>query len=144
MVISEPEDAGVAGPALVLLGLLGLVAVAYAAVYAFQAANVARFREGFWLSECPVCEHGQLYVEDRRYRMFGIPRVRRTVRCDECRSVLRQVGTRRWRYAVDGVVNPALYDVYNGRVLSEQDLIAIAPDDRGTPPLFVEDEDDSF
>lgn len=127
---------------LLLGGGLILAALAYISVYVVQAANIARYQEGFMLSICPVCR-GNLHIEDRRYRMLGIPRVRRVVRCDTCRSVLRQVGRQRWRYAVDGAENPDLYDQLNGRVLTEQQLIEIAPEYHGEPPEFIEGDDAS-
>jgi hypothetical protein len=121
----EPDDQ--TGLLVMLGGAIGL-AVLYAGLYVNQAAQLGRYREGFVLSMCPVCEEGELLLEERRYRLLGIPRVRRVVRCDTCRSVLRQVGRQRWRYAVDGVANPDLYDEFNGHVLTEDDLLDIASD----------------
>jgi len=121
-------------------GGLALAALLYTGVYVVQAANIARYGEGFVLSECPVCGDGLLYLDERRYRMVGIPRVRRVVRCDVCRSVLRQVGRQRWRYAVDGAENPDLYDALNGHVVSEHYLLQIAPEFRGAPPEYIEDD----
>ena len=120
-------------------GLLGLGALGYAGLYVRHWAHLARYREGFVLSACPICEAGHLHLEERRYRLLGIPRVRRVVRCDVCRSVLREVGTRRWRYAVDGAENPALYDALNGRVLSEDELLRMAPEYAAVQ--YVEDEE---
>lgn len=125
---------------LVLGGLFALGVLGYVGVYVINAANIARYREGFVLSTCPVCETGELYVEDRRYRVLGIPRVRRTVRCDTCRSVLRQIHADGWRYAVDGAANPTLYNAYNGQVLDESDLLAISPEFRDAPLKFIEEE----
>jgi hypothetical protein len=126
-----------------LYALLGggfiLLAAVYMGVYVNQAAQLDRYRDGFMLTICPVCEQGDLYLEERRYRFLGIPRVRRVVRCDTCRSVLRQVGRQRWRYAVDGAENPAMYDELNGRVLTEDDLLDIGY--RGAPPQYIEDDD---
>jgi hypothetical protein len=108
----------------------------YVASYAVNAANLDRYREGFVLKVCPVCEEGELYLEERGYRLLGIPRVRRVVRCDTCRSVLRQVGPQRWRYAVDNLENSELYDEFNNQVLTEDELIDIL----GTPPQYIEDD----
>jgi len=120
-------------------GGVALAALAYVGVYVVQAANLARYGEGFVLSICPVCGEGHLYLDERRYRMVGIPRVRRVVRCDHCRSVLRQVGRQRWRYAVDGAENDELYDALNGHVVSEQYLLQIAPEFKGAPPEYIDD-----
>jgi hypothetical protein len=73
------------------------------------------------------------------------------VRCDECRSVLRETTPRRWRYAVDPIENPDLYRRYNGQELDEQALIDLAnqpvqgnhnptPRPPATPPDFVDDD----
>lgn len=119
-------------------GVLGVLVAFYVAVYVAQAANLARYREGFVVSVCPICARGTLYVEERRYRVLGIPRVRRVVRCTGCRSVLRQVGPGRWRYAVDAVENPAAYEALNNRVMTEPDLLAIAPE---LPPAYIEGDE---
>lgn len=124
---------------MILAGILGLIVFGYASAFAIQVASLARYREGFSLSVCPVCHTGHLYVDERRRRVLGIPWVRRTVRCDNCRSVLRYVGQRGWRYAVDGSENPALFESYNGRVLTEQQLMAISPE-YVSAPEFVDDD----
>jgi len=85
-----------------------------------------------------------LYLEERRYRVLGIPRARRVMRCDQCRSVLRQVGRDQWRYAIDGAVNPNLFYELNGAVLTEEDLLAIAPEYGGAPPEYIEDDPTSY
>jgi hypothetical protein len=126
---------------LLLGGAVALLVLVYAGAYVAQAANLARYQEGFLLTVCPICARGVLYVEDRRYRMLGIPRVRRVVRCDECRSVLRQVGQGRWRYAVDELENPEAYQALNNRVVSERDLWAIAPEHGGAPPEYYEGDE---
>jgi hypothetical protein len=73
-------------------------------------------------------------VETRHDRLFGIPRARTTVRCSNCRSVLREAGSRRWRYAVDKIENPALYSRYNGRIIDEETLKSLADQPTTTPP----------
>ncbi len=93
------------------------------------------------LSVCPVCEEGNLYLDEKRYRLFGIPRARRVVRCDTCHSVLRQVGYQRWRYAVDHAANPELYDAVNGRVMTEARLLEISPEYGPARPQYIEDDE---
>jgi len=141
VVSSEPGSGGALPTAIWLGGGLALVALTYLGVYVVQAASLGRYREGFILSICPVCEEGHLYLEERRYRLLGIPRVRRVVRCDVCRSVLRQVGQQRWRYAVDGAENSDLYTALNGRVLTEHRLMEISPEYGGTPPEYIEGDE---
>lgn len=124
-----PEPAQNGAPlGLIVGGILAALIVLYAVMYVAGAANLTRYREGFVVTGCPICTRGTLYVEDRRYRVLGIPRVRRVVRCSECRSVLRQVGRNRWRYAVDAAENPVAYRSLNNRVLTEHDLLSIAPE----------------
>ena len=140
-VTSEGEDdGGLPTPALLAGGILAALLLAYLVTYVIQASNIARYREGFVLERCPVCEEGHLHLEDRHYRVLGIPRVRRTVRCDNCNSVLRQLRPDRWRYAVDGAANPAMFEQYNGRILSEQQLLEIAPEFRDAPLEYIEDD----
>ena len=123
----------------------------YVALYWRGAAGAERYAEGFVIDTCPVCGRGQLLVETRQDRVLGIPRARSTVRCTVCRSVLREVGDRRWRYAVDRAENPAMYTRFNGQVVDEETLRSISvlpplpgpPVVRGPsrPPTFVEDEE---
>jgi len=122
-------------------GVLVALAAVYVATYVTQAANTAQPYDAFPLTVCPVCEHGTLSLDQRRYRVLGIPRVRRVVRCDTCRSVLRQVGRGRWRYAVDGGINPELFDRLNGRVVTAAQLKDISPEYRGTHPEYIEGDD---
>lgn len=114
-----------------ILSGLALAAAGYGLVYALQSASLSRARNTFVLTTCPVCETGRLSPDVRRYRVLGIPRARRTIRCDTCRSVLRQVSRHHWRYAIDGAVNAELYSRLNGRIMSEDELQAISPDYRG-------------
>lgn len=141
VVTPDDGDSGLPVPYLLLGGAVALLVLGYAGAYVAQAANLARYQEGFLLTVCPICARGSLYLEDRRYRMLGIPRVRRVVRCDECRSVLRQVGRGRWRYAVDELENPAAYDALNNRVVTERDLWVIAPEHGGAPPEYYEGDE---
>lgn len=105
----------------VILLLIGLYAVAY---INGQAA-VNRYADGFVLDTCPVCKRGELVLESRQKRVLGIPTPARTVRCTECRSVLREVGTRRWRYAVDRIEDPDLFERFNGRAITEAVLVRL-------------------
>ncbi len=107
--------------------------------YVSGVTSLDRYVGGFPVHHCPVCETGTLDVEERPYRVVGIARVRRTVRCDNCRSVLREVGKRRWRYAVDPAANEELYRSLNNRVLREDQLISIAPDQDFEMPQYTDD-----
>ena len=100
-------------------GTVVLFGLVYATVYGLGLASVDRYRKGFVATQCPVCHDGELQLESKEQPILGIPRVRRTVKCTECRSVLREVGTRRWRYAVDRLSNSSLFDYLNGKVLDD-------------------------
>jgi hypothetical protein len=129
-----------------------LVVLGYVIVYLRAAAALDRYNAGFIIEECPVCRRGHLIVETRTERWFGVPRPRRIVRCTECRSVLRETGNRRWRYAVDRTENLALYERYNGQEIDEEGLKELVhqssawddpvrPRPPVTPPSFVDDEE---
>ncbi|NDJ75195.1 MAG: hypothetical protein GYB65_02960, partial [Chloroflexi bacterium] len=140
-VTSGDDDSGGVSPLVWLAGGLLLVVAVYAGVYFAQATSIARYQDDFILSSCPVCEVGELYLEERRYRVLGIPQARQVLRCDNCRSVLRHVGRQQWRCAIDRAANPDLYDELNGQVLTEDELLHLAPEYRGAPPEFIDDDD---
>jgi hypothetical protein len=147
--VIAPEEGTSGVPIEAIVGGVGIALVLiYVAFYLRGAAAANRYADGFVVEQCPVCQRGQLYVEARNDRLFGIPRVRRIVRCTNCRSVLRETGERRWRYAVDGFENLALFEMYNGREVSDRDIASLVErpvySDPGapiTPPSFTEDED---
>lgn len=125
---------------MVLTGLIG----GYIVMFATSQAAAERYANGFVVQYCPICYDGRLYMEERSYRVLGILRVRRTVRCDNCRSVLREVGKHRWRYAVDRTVSPEMYASLNNRPLREEQLIDLAPQDGTQSPEYFEDAPDEF
>jgi hypothetical protein len=134
-------------PAEALIGGIALLAVlAYVGLYWRGLMVADRYKNGFIVDTCPVCGRGQLIVETRQDRLLGIPRPRHTVRCSHCRSVLRETGSRRWRYAVDPMENPPLFQKYNGREIDERELIELArqtpkrPQVRPIPPSFIDDD----
>lgn len=124
---------------LIIGGGILLVVVGYAGVFWRGAAAADRYADGFVIDTCPVCEEGNLTVDTRVNRILGVPRVKRAVRCDNCRSVLREVGARRWRYAIDRLANPDLYRRYNGRVLDESTLESLNKAEASEPPEFVDE-----
>ena len=135
--------------ALVGAALLALVLI-YVAFYWRGLAAADRYEAGFVVDTCPVCKQGHLTVETRQGRVLGNPRPRTTVRCDNCRSVLREVGSHRWRYAIDRPANPTLYTQLNGKVVDDATLEALnhqAPSPRAAvhppakPPAFIDDEE---
>lgn len=125
---------------IVLTGLIG----GYIVMFATSQAAAERYAGGFVIQYCPVCYEGRLYMEERSNRVLGILRIRRTVRCDNCRSVLREVGKHRWRYAVDRTVSPEMYASLNNRLLREEQLVELAPQDATQSPEYFEDAPDEF
>jgi uncharacterized protein YraI len=140
-------------PIELIVGTLGIVAVGgYGAFYWRGLAAGDRYKNGFIIQRCPVCHQGDLVVDVRRERTLGIPRPRHTVRCTHCRSLLREAGDRRWRYAVDKLDNPQLFNTLNGRVLDEDALRELAarteqspivPRIPPKPPQFIDDDSSS-
>jgi len=125
--------------------VLFLLLFLYIALYLNGLTSVERYKDGFVIEDCPVCHTGRLNVETKQERIFGIPRGRHTVRCDNCRSVLRETGNRRWRYAVDRVENPDLYDRYNNKQIMTGELATLLVKNQSnqtatTLPKFVDDE----
>ncbi len=147
-VAGSPDEGGIR-PELIV-GFIGLLLIiGYLLLYWRGAAATEVYASGFVIDTCPVCRKGHLSMDTKQDRILGIPRARHTVRCEHCRSVLRNTGARRWRYAVDRLENPAIYDRYNGREITEATLKhlvqrPVKPDsEAGTPPAFVDSEGDS-
>jgi hypothetical protein len=107
--------------AIVAVAALSIV-FTYIAYYWRGASRAERFSGGFLIERCPACEKGTLSAETRMTRILGIPRPTHTIRCDNCRSVLREVGDGEWRYAVDPVVNQPLYQKWNNKVIRSEQL----------------------
>lgn len=147
-----PDGAGRFPFEALIAGVLFALILGYVALYLRGLAIVDRYAKGFMLDTCPVCGRGEMLVEVRQERWFGIPRARRIVRCTECRSVLRETGNHLWRYAIDPLENAVLYHRYNGQEIDDETLMTLAsqpPDDTPdsplppvTPPSFIDDEDD--
>jgi len=126
-------------------GFIFLLLLLYVALYWNGLSSVERYADGFVIEECPVCRTGNLHVETKQERVLGIPVGRHTVRCDNCRSVLRETGNRRWRYAVDPVENPDLYERYNNKQIMTGELATLLVQKQPsksskTLPEFVDDE----
>lgn len=148
---AAPQSGGGIPSEALLGGVIVVLVVLYIGLYYRGVMAVNRYTGGFVVERCPVCQRGHLIVDTRQERLLGLPRPRRIVRCDVCRSVLRETSPRRWRYAIDPIENPDLYRVYNGQELDEQSLIDLAnqpspartdriPHSPASPPDFVDDD----
>lgn len=129
-------------------GVLFLLVLLYIALYWNGISSADRYADGFVIEDCPVCHAGKLHVESRQERFFGIPFARHTVRCDNCRSILRETGNRRWRYAVDRMENPDMYERYNNREVMTGELAALLVQRQSSAttksvPKFVDDDADN-
>jgi len=147
-VTTQPDADGALAipPEAMVAGAVLFVVLLYIILYVRGLVDEGRYQDGYVVESCPVCRVGKLNVEHRKTRVLGIPRVRHTVRCNNCRSVLREVGLRRWRYAVDRIENELLFDQYNGKQIRDEELIALAqnPVSRNrplTPPEFIDDSE---
>ncbi|MCI0711425.1 MAG: hypothetical protein L0154_14825 [Chloroflexi bacterium] len=137
---NEDGNGGIPLWAIVVGGMVTLVGGGYMVVHAWSAASLARYEDGFFLDQCPICDKGHLVLEERPYSVLGIPRVRRAVRCDNCRSVLREVRRYQWRYAVDPSASRDLYDMLNNKVIPEQKLAELSQSYGETTPEYVDEE----
>ena len=129
-----------------LLPIIGLAAGAVVLAGAFGWQRTAGARElrrygsnGFPLISCPVCQSGELHLEETVRHPLGIPRVQRSVYCDTCRSLLRQTRPGLWRYMVDPNANPTLAEKHNGQTFTDRDLPAFAGRARAHKPSFLEE-----
>jgi hypothetical protein len=141
---TEAPESGSSISPLIFAGVAFLIALGiYLVIYALNAAAMDRYSTGFVIQGCPVCLDGLLEIEERPYRSLGIARARRTVRCDNCRSILREVGRRKWRYSVDRFVNPELFETTNRSIMSEDDLRQLASDidSDSNKPHYLDDPD---
>lgn len=137
---NEDGNGGIPLWAIVVGGVVTLLGGGYMLVHAWSAASLERYEDGFFLDQCPICEEGHLVLEERPYSAFGIPRVRRAVRCDNCRSVLREVRRYQWRYAVDPSASRDLYAMLNNKVIPEQKLAELSQSYGETTPEYVDEE----
>lgn len=115
------SNSGIA-PEVIIAAVVLIAILVYAVLYWRGTSGSERYADGFVIEICPVCQRGHLLVESRQERLMGIPRSRHSVRCTECRSVLREVSGQQWRYAVDPIENPDLYERFNGSIVDNQTL----------------------
>jgi hypothetical protein len=115
-------------------GLAAVVLVAYIVRLMAGRRERLRYAEGFVLSSCPVCQQGHLHLEEMFSRTLGGLRARRLVRCNVCRSVLREVEPGVWRYSIDPYINSALAEEYNGKEFDAAGLLALAEHAADFPP----------
>ena len=127
---------GIGGWFAALGGLLALAALVYGWRWGRGQREIKRYASGFPLKTCPTCQSGQLRLEEYVQRPLGVAVLRRSVHCDTCRSVLRQIRPGLWRYTIDPLVNPSLADAYNGRSLADADLLPFADLARAYEPLL--------
>lgn len=113
-----------------LIGGAGVGMVLVAVLYGWRLGRgrreLRRYAGGFVLESCPVCRRGHLRLEEQVRRPLGVPYVRRTVRCDACRSVMRQIRPGVWRYTIDPYANPELAETRNAHVLTDEALVKLA------------------
>jgi hypothetical protein len=126
------------------LGLLTVVLVIYGWRAIAAQREVKRYAGQFPLEGCPVCQAGTLHLEETIQRPLGIARVNRSVRCDICRSVLRQVGPGTWRYSIDPYLNESLAQEFSGSVFTDAELGAFVVTAMQHPPKQPEVNPDAL
>ncbi len=139
----EPRQIGRGwpGPAVWIGGaVFVLVAVGYTWQVLRARSEMKRYAGGFVLSQCPVCQAGTLEMDEHTDRLLGVPVVQRLVRCDTCRSLLRQIRPGVWRYTIDPFVNPDMAERYNGKSFIDAELPGLAERARQYPPYPVHED----
>jgi hypothetical protein len=106
--------------------------------------EVKRYAGHFPLDGCPVCQTGTLHLDESIQRPLGIARVSRLVRCDVCRSVLRQVAPTTWRYSIDSYINESLAQEFSGHVFTDAELGAFVATAMQHPPTVTEVNPDAL
>jgi hypothetical protein len=75
--------------------------------------------------ECPVGKRGRVDEKPGRLRYST-----GTAKCVDVSFQLRETGAGRWRYAVDRIENATMFDRFNGKEISDDELVRLA----GNPP----------
>ncbi len=138
-VVAQPPDNVVASPAtssggsrsyglIVIIIAITLAATMYAGWVIRGLIDKNRFSEGFHDGICPICGKGDLTLEETQRSTLGIIQMKRTVRCSECHSIIRQVRPRVWRYSVDPFMNESLAKKISSDLISDDDLQGIFND----------------
>lgn len=104
-------------------GLAALIIGVYGWQRIARSREIKRYANGFILDICPVCQEGQLELEEHLRGPFSLRHIHRSVRCNVCRSVLRSVQPGKWRYTIDPFVNPRLAEDFNGEEFDDSGLI---------------------
>jgi len=103
-----------------------LAALLYVWQWSAGRIEVRRYARGFILSICPVCQEGHIHLDEVVRKTLGIQWVRRSARCDTCRSVLRELRPGVWRYSVDAFVNPEMAERFKNRRVTTAELHELA------------------
>jgi hypothetical protein len=126
-----PTSAGIPSAALPPGTLIGIGVVAIGGVLGgvfylqrriSASRELKRYQNGFVFSVCPVCREGHVQLDEVVRETLGIKQVKRTVRCNVCLSVLREVKPGAWRYTIDSYVNPDMAEQYAQKTLTDLEL----------------------
>jgi len=123
------------------LALLGLILL-YFQRRGEAKRELQRYEAGFPLEICSVCQVGKLTLEEKVKGAFGIPQVTRSVRCSNCRSLLREVEPGFWRYNIDPYVNPNLAYKYNTQQFSDAGLLELVEEAYQYQPVVEEEPEE--
>lgn len=108
------------------LGVLLVGGLIYFWQWSAGRAEAKRYARGFVLTICPVCQEGHIHLDEVVRTTMGIQLVRRSARCDTCRSVLRELRPGVWRYSVDALANPEMAARYKTRPVTTAELQDLA------------------
>lgn len=119
---------------------LGAVTIAILSVLYGQRRSggrreLARYADGFPIENCPVCREGVLELDEKVNGALGIISVSRSVRCNNCRSLLREIDPGVWRYNIDPYVNPQLAYKYNTQRFTDADLLMLVQEAQQYEPV---------
>ena len=109
---------------------LGMLGLAYVGLYLRGATARRRYNQGFIIERCPACGKEALRVKIQRKRRLGIPQAKYAVRCDTCRSVLRETSRGQWIYRINPRANPELYVRFHDKVVDDATLRTLGRDAR--------------
>lgn len=120
---------------------IGAVALAvFSALYSQRRTQgrkeLTRYVNGFPIENCPICRVGSLQLDEKVSDALGIPNIARAVRCNNCRSMLRELEPGVWRYTIDPYVNPQMAYKYNTQRFTDADLLMLVQEAQQYEPVL--------
>ncbi len=121
------------------LGIGSIALAVFSVLYSQRRASgrreLTRYAEGFPIENCPICRAGDLQLDEKINGALGIPNITRSVRCNNCRSLLREIEPGVWRYNIDPYVNPQIAYKYNTQRFTDADLLMLVREAQQYEPI---------